>query len=394
MLFSKIAGQESIKQKLTETVKNQRVSHAQLFLGPPGCGKLALAVAYAQFINCLDPGKFNANDSCGICSSCNKYQKLIHPDLHFVFPIPSGKRENASGSDGEPVSQDFMTEWRNLFIQNQGYISSDLWNEELELENKQVSIRTAECNHIIHLLSYTTYESDYKIMIIWMVEKLFHAAAPKLLKILEEPPEKTIFLLVSENQLDILPTILSRTQLVKIPRISDSDMPEIIMNRFNVPSSVAIPVARIAEGNLIEAKRLISESEEESFNFNTFRNWMRVCFQTIEKGKTSELIKIIDQLKTIGRERQKALLGYGLKVVRNALLFNTNLANLVRLDQEESEFIKNFSTFVHEQNSEQLNEAFNTAIGHIERNANASMVFMDLSLRISNLLKRKIALKP
>lgn len=389
MLFSAIAGQDTVKQKLIETVKNERVSHAQLFLGPEGSGKLALAVAYAQYINCLDPEKFSRNDSCGVCLSCKKYQKLIHPDFYFVFPIPSGKRENSSGSDGEPVSRDYMTEWRNLFLQNQGYISSDQWNNELELENKQVSIRTAECNDIIHLLSYTTYESDYKIMIIWLVEKLFHAAAPKLLKILEEPPEKTIFLLVSENHHEILPTIISRTQLVKIPKLSDQEMLDFCINGCNLSPDRATQIARIADGNLIEAKRLISESEEEHSNFNTFRNWMRVCFQTLEKSKVSELMKNIDQIKQIGRERQKALLQYGLKVVRNALLINLNLSSMVRLNDEESEFIRSFSAFVHEDNSPKLNEAFNNAISQIERNAIASMVFMDLSLQISALLKKK-----
>ena len=390
MLFSQIAGQDAVKQKLTETVRNERVSHAQLFLGPAGSGKLALALAYAQFINCLDPDKLMRNDSCGKCSSCHKYQKLIHPDLHFVYPIPSGKRENASGADGEAVSRDFMTEWRGLFLKNQGYVSADQWNEELELENKQVSIRSAECNEIIRTLSYTTYESDYKIMIIWLVEKLFHAAAPKLLKILEEPPEKTIFLLVSENHLEILPTILSRTQLVKVPRISDPEMLEVLMNDFGLAPAEATKIARIAEGNLIEAKRLIQESDEETFNFRTYRTWMRACFQAGEKGKMADLIKMVDQLKPLGREKQKALLQYGLKAVRNSLLTNFQMTSIIRLTPEESEFIRNFSAFTHDNNSIQLNEALNTAISQIERNANAAMVFMDLSLQLASLLKKKL----
>lgn len=194
MLFNKIIGQQQVKERLIQTVKENRVSHAQLFIGANGSGKLALAIAYAQYVNCKSRSE---TDSCGICPSCIKYEKLIHPDLHFIYPIAATKEVK------KPRSADFIESWRSLLIENNYYISLNEWFEKIGIENKQGIINAEDCNSIIKTLGYKSYEAEYKVMIIWMAEKLFHAAAPKILKILEEPPEKTLFILITEIRIKL-----------------------------------------------------------------------------------------------------------------------------------------------------------------------------------------------
>lgn len=272
MQFNKIIGQDHLKKKLRETVKNNRVAHAQLFYGGEGVGKLPLAIAYAQFINCKDENKFINGDSCGTCPSCNKYNKLIHPDLHFVFPIAGGDESK------KPISSNFLTEWRELLLQNDGYITLNDWYQKIEIERKQAVINVSECNQIIQTLNYTSYESDYKVMIIWMVEKLYYVAAPKLLKILEEPPDKTLFLLIAEHTEQIINTIMSRLLPVKIPRIDDDAITEAIKKRFNVDDPIANQVAQQANGSFTEAVSLLDQSEDRKANFDRFKDWMRMCW--------------------------------------------------------------------------------------------------------------------
>ncbi len=220
MLFSEVIGQKEIKQKLIHTIAENRVAHAQLFYGDEGRGKLALALAYAQFISCKDPGKMQRQDSCGSCSSCIKYNKLIHPDLHFIYPVAESKVvKGPRKSKKSVVSDDYLVPWREMIIDNKAYVSFDDWNKKLDIERKQASINSTDCGGIIGTLSYSSYESEYKIMLIWLIEKLNYQAAPKLLKILEEPPEKTGFLLIAEQIDMIIPTILSRLHQVKIPKI-------------------------------------------------------------------------------------------------------------------------------------------------------------------------------
>jgi len=213
--FADVIGQQQVKSQLLKTVKNNRVSHAQLFLGQAGIGKLGLAIAYAQYINCTNKQE---DDSCGVCPSCVKYEKLIHPDLHFIFPTATTERVE------KPKSKDFVSEWRELILDRNGYISIADWYGKIGIERKRAIINARDCNDIIQTLSYKSFEAEYKVMIIWMVEKLFHSAAPKLLKILEEPPDKTLFILVAENQESMLKTILSRTQLIKVPFLQDDDL--------------------------------------------------------------------------------------------------------------------------------------------------------------------------
>jgi len=257
MRFADIIGQEDVKKRLVQTVKESRVSHAQLFLGPEGSGKLALAVAYAQYINCTNK---QGDDSCGECPSCVKYQKFIHPDLHFIYP--TAKIKNID----KPMSKDFIKQWRELLSETNSYINLPDWYSKIGIERKQAIINARDCNEIIKTLTYKSYESEYKVMIIWMVEKLFHSAAPKILKVLEEPPDKTLFLLVSENQDLIINTILSRTQLIKIGRLDDNNLSKALISDGYQPAVVNDAV-RIAGGNYLAAVRLISQSDDERYNF-------------------------------------------------------------------------------------------------------------------------------
>ncbi len=291
MLFNKITGQENVKARLVQTVKDSRISHAQLFLGPEGNGKLALAIAYAQYINCRD--KQNG-DACGTCPSCLKYNKLEHPDLHFIFPVA-----NTSEVKGKPTSRQFLKHWRELLLEKNACISLSDWYNKIGIENKQAVIYTEDCNEIIRTLNYKSFESEYKVMIIWMVEKLFHAAAPKILKILEEPPDKTLFLLIAENQHQIINTILSRAQIVKIPRINDEALERYLSVEKGLTGADVRRITTSAEGNLNRAIQLIDKQEEEKDNFEEFKNWMRLCYSF----KIVEISAFVNKIAKIGREK-------------------------------------------------------------------------------------------
>jgi DNA polymerase-3 subunit delta' len=375
MLFKEIIGQAEIKKRLIQSVKERRISHAQLFLGPEGSGKLALAIAYGQYISCTNRQE---DDSCGVCPSCIKYQKLIHPDLHFYFPIAPNQKFQ------KPISSNFLPEWRNALINSNYYLNLNEWYDEIGLENKQGNINASDCNEIIKKVSLKPYESEFKIIIIWMVEKLNHAAAPKLLKNFEEPPDKTLFILISENRHQILNTILSRTQLITIPKITDDILENFLSSKFgNIPNLKSI--ASISNGNYQAAQRLIEEFEDEKTNFETFRNWMLLCYNS----KIIEINKFVDEVSKIGREKQKALLSYSIRVFRDCVLMHYGNSTLVKQEQEMKNFLSKFYIFINPSNILNINEEFNKSIFHIERNVYAKLVFMDLSLKMSNLLKIK-----
>ena len=392
MLFKDIVGHKEIINRLIQTVIDNRVSHAQLFLGPEGSGKLALALAYSRFINCTDRQYVNSNgiiaDSCGVCKSCLKFYKLIHPDVHFVFPNTTTKKITKTNFSGN-----FLTEWREFLLENNYYVNLNQWFEKLGVENKQGTINVRDCNEINRILSFKTYEAEYKIMIIWMVEKLFHSAAPKILKILEEPPEKTLFILLSENHDQILSTILSRTQLVKIFKIDTDEIVSTLINKYKIDEKTAVSISNHADGNFQEALKLINNSDEEKFNTEMLIKWMRSCFKgsLIEntKNNVDGLNDLVAILSKIGREKQKNFLNYVLKVSRYCILMHYNQMGLLKLTQEEADFLQKFFLFINPLNIEDVQKEINTSIYHIERNANASILFMDLSLKMHKLLIRK-----
>ena len=377
MQFKDVIGQSAVKQRLIQSVRENHVSHAQLFLGPAGSGKLPLALAYAQYILC--PNR-TETDSCGVCPTCQKMQKLVHPDLHFVVPTATTKKIKSN-----PESDLFMEEWREYVIQNQGYVDTSSWYTFLDVENKQGYMSVRDAASLLRKLSMKSYEGEYKIAIIWMAEKMRVETANKLLKLLEEPPEKTVFLLIAEDQEELLATIKSRTALVKIPAIEINKLQEALVERLGCDPQQAHDAAMVSEGNWITACHSVQESEEHKFFFTTFQQWMRLCF----RAAYSELIDFSNNIKSLGREKQKELLDYGLRIIRNSLLFNNNLAEIVMLPDDEKTFNSKFAPFVNPANLAQIAELFEEAIRHIERNGNAQIVFTDVSFKMIGLLKKK-----
>jgi DNA polymerase III subunit delta' len=377
MKFGDIIGQEAIKDRLRRSVLDNRVSHAQLFFGPEGSGKLAMALAYAQYINCTQR---KGEDSCGVCSSCIKYEKIIHPDLHFIYPIATTKEVKE-----KPQSKLFINHWRSLVNGKNAVFGLQDWYQQINIENKQGIINAEDCNEIIRTLSYKSYESEYKVMIIWIVEKLFHAAAPKILKILEEPPDKTLFILISEQSDQILPTILSRTQLVKFHRRSDQELVDAVVAHTGCSREEASGVKYLADGNLNVALKVLETGETNQENFEIFRSWMRFCF----KPNIREIINLTAEFSSMGREKQKSLMSYALKIIRYCMHNQIGNQSQIRTEGDELKFIQGFTPFIHPDNAGQLYEEFNKALYQIERNGSAPIIFMDLSLKSMKWLKIK-----
>ena len=377
MQFKDVIGQSAVKQRLIQSVRENHVSHAQLFLGPAGSGKLPLALAYAQYILCPNRTK---TDSCGVCPTCQKMQKLVHPDLHFVVPTATTKKIKSN-----PESDLFMEEWREYVIQNEGYVDTSSWYTFLDVENKQGYMSVRDAASLLRKLSMKSYEGEYKIAIIWMAEKMRTDTANKLLKLLEEPPEKTVFLLIAEDSEELLATIKSRTALVKIPSIELDAIEAALKERLGCDAQQAHDVAMISDGNWITACHSVQDSEEHKYFFTTFQQWMRLCF----RAAYSELIDFSNNIKTLGREKQKELLEYGLRIVRNSLLFNNNLAEIVMFPDDEKTFNSKFAPFVNPANLVQIADLFEEAMRQIERNGYAPLIFTDMSFKMVGLLKKK-----
>ncbi|MDQ1772368.1 DNA polymerase III subunit delta [Labilibaculum sp. A4] len=373
MQFKDIIGLESVKSQFIQTVKENRISHAQLLVGPAGVGKLPLAIAFAQYVSCLDQKE---NDSCGVCSSCKKYQKLIHPDLHFVFPVVTGKGFT------NPVSDNFIGSWRSQ-IENDPYFDLGEWYQTLGVDNSQGLIYSSESNEIIRKLNLKTYESDYKIMVIWLPEKMHRSCANKLLKMIEEPPKKTLFLMVSEEPEKILQTILSRTQIVKVPKIESRDLSQALTSEFNLSGTELSNVVRLAGGSYRKARILIQNSDENAFNFENFVAIMRLSYAR----KVLEIMDWSEQIAGIGRERQKSFLNYCVRMVRENFILNLKKPEMVFLNGEEMNFSQRFSPFINEENVWILADELSKAHSDIGRNANAKIVFLDLSLKLVKLLR-------
>lgn len=378
MLFSEVIGHEDLKKRLIQSVRESRVSHAQLFLGPEGSGKLPLALAYAQYINCTNRSE---TDSCGVCPSCRKFMSLTHPDLHFVFPTATNKEVKQN-----PESDLFISDWRSYLIDCQGYAGLSDWFNKLDIENKQGVINVRDAATILRKLSFKAYESEYKIAIIWMAEKLNVQCANKLLKLIEEPPEKTLFILIAENQEELLTTIRSRCMLVKVPKITMPEVQDALVQKFACSTQEAYDAAALADGNWLLAQHFVSDKDDEKLYAGIFQKWMRYCF----KGAVPELIDLVaNDIKPLGREKQKEFLEYGLNIFHNSLLFNNNMPDNVLLPADEKNFTKNFAPFINMSNVEQICGLFEESINQIERNGNASIIFTDNSFKITKLLRVK-----
>lgn len=383
-MFSNIIGQQVVKERFIRSVKEQRIPHAQLLYGSEGVGKLALAVAYAQYICCENRTE---TDSCGVCPSCVKYKQLAHPDLHFVFPVIKPP------SKSTVICDDFLKDFRNIFLEDP-YFGLEDWYERIGDGAKQGMIYSNESSEIIRKLSLKTYESEYKVMIIWMPELMHESCANKLLKILEEPPAYTVFLLVSNNPDANLTTILSRTQQIKIPRLSEKEIISALTTRYPGADTTEIQnVARISEGSFLKAGKLLNERREMSLNFERFVEMMRKAWMVGNKkdhASLKTLKKWSEDMASadMGRERQKKFLSYAQHMVRENYIFNLHLTDLNYITDYETNFSRNFSPFINERNVEELMTEFALAERHIEQNTNAKMVFFDLVLKVIMLLKR------
>ena len=376
MLFSEIVGHDDLKKRLIQSVNENRVAHAQLFVGTEGSGKMALAIAYAQYINCQNRTE---SASCGVCPSCKKYMSLSHPDLHFIFPTATNKSVKK-----DPESDLFLAEWREYFSDCQGYVNLSEWFDKLDIENKQGIINVRDASTVIRKLSFKSYESEYKVVILWMPEKLNVFSANKLLKLIEEPPEKTLFLLVAENQEEVLSTIRSRCVLVKVPRLDTAVIKDALVEKCGCSEQLALDAATMSNGSWPLAKRFSNDIDNEMLYADTFRKWMRYCF----KGAVPELIDFVaNEIKGLGREKQKALLEYGLNIFHCSLLINNNISSAVMLTSAEKTFAQNFAPYINMKNVTQICALFEESINQIVRNANAQLVFMDDSLKMSKLLR-------
>lgn len=375
MLFNQVIGQDSIKKQLITSVQGDRIPHAQLFYGTEGCGALPLAIAYAQFIACLNPSE---NDSCGICTSCKKFEKLIHPDLHFAFPVNTSKSVNK-----DPVSDDYLPVWREMITENP-YFRSAQWFNFMGIENKQGLISKNESVSIVRKLNLKSFESDYKFLILWLPEKMNPTSGNMLLKLIEEPPSKTIFLLVSENPEQVLITISSRTQPVKLSQLKETEISNALTKHHQINKEEADNAARLANGNYIAALEALNTSEENSFNFELFTSLMRLCYSR----NIPEVNNWVETMAATGREKLKSFFSYGLRIIRENFIMNLKNDEIIYLTKEEESFSKKFHPYINGRNILSIYNEFNEASADIERNANAKIVLFDMALKIVKLIRK------
>ena len=375
MNFSQIPGQKAVIDRLRSSVAENRVSHALLFYGPEGSGKFAIALAFARYISCENR---TAEDACGVCPSCVKYDKLIHPDLHFVFPVIKKK------SGTESVSDTFIAQWREMVLRSP-WFSLSTWTEAMEVDNEQALIPVAEAAEIIRKLSLKSFESDFKIMIIWLPEKMNAETANKLLKMIEEPPARTLFILVSEEDDRLLPTITSRCQHIRIPAIPSEELSAHLVNTMGMDQARASEIAAIANGNMVRAMELAREDDNSTVHLDRFTKLMRTAYIR----DIHSLVTWSEETAALGRERQKSFLSYSLRMIRENFILNFNGKEnmLVYLTRAENEFSEKFHPFINDKNINALNREFNLAYAHVESNGNTKMIFLDLALRTMRLIR-------
>ena len=377
MLFNQIIGQEHIKNHLQTSAKNGRIPHAQLFVGKEGSGTLPVAIAYAQFLL----SHFSDNPT----ASELKVAKLQHPDLHFAFPVTTNDSVKK-----HPVSNLFLNEWRD-FVSNQPYGGLFNWLQSIGVENKQGMIGVDEALEVVKKLQLKSYEGGFKVMIIWMAEKMNIAASNKLLKLIEEPPAKTIFLLITENEDQIITTIRSRCQALHFPVLSEQDIANELLLREKCSESDALKIATQAEGNYNKAVHLLHQDANDLIFEQWFIAWIRTAFKA--KGNAAVIQELVVWSETIaktGRETQKQFLDYCLQFFRQALLLNYKSPELVFLETQTPKFnLQNFAPFVHSKNILAIEKELNDALYHIERNGNPKIILLDLSMKLTRFLHKK-----
>lgn len=377
MFFRDVIGQERLKQKLRESVLHKRVAHAQMLVGPTGAGSLPLALAYAQYLACTD--RTDA-DSCGQCSSCRRYATMEHPDLQLVFP-----KNRTTESEGQKFSsKDFVIRFRKAVLDN-AYLSLQDWLSFLGIENKQGAINVEDSAEILHNLSYKAYEAEYRVIIIWMAEKMNTESANKLLKVLEEPPLRTVFLFTSESTENMLATILSRVQTHRLDRLSDAEVLSGLRGIDGADEAQASLAAQLADGNFGVARQYLQNPETTSGTINFFIGWMRACFAM----KVDTIATLMDEFQKMGREGQKNLLTQAVGLLRSVLLYRMNPDGQHNMLRQQMDFVQKFSRFISPENMEGLLSELDRAHYHIERNAHPKILFTDLSYSISALLQQE-----
>jgi DNA polymerase-3 subunit delta' len=379
MKFKDIVGQEEVKCRLAATVDEGRVSHAQMFTGAAGYGTLPLAIAYIQYLNC--PNR-SGGDSCGVCPSCRKIGELQHPDLHFVMPVNKNKKKS-----GEVVTSDgFLPEWRKMIGSTGGYFDEQMWYDAIGLENIQGLISVKEAEEVIRKLSFKSFEGGYKAVVVWLPERMNAEAANRLLKILEEPWERTLFVLVSTEPRLLLPTILSRVQEVAIPGIKPAAIEEYFVKQ-GVDPSHASQAARLSRGDLLEAKRIVAgeDADQRAEDFELFTALMRLSYN----DKHLELIEWAEGVARLGRERQKRFLENSVRLVRSSYMLNAGLEDIEYLWGEELRFCRNFSPFIGNHNVENIVGEIETAMAQLRQNGNAGIIFTHLALAVSKQILKK-----
>jgi len=383
MLFKDILGQDHIKNYLITTANAGRIPHAQLFIGPEGSGTLPMAMAYAQYILCNNSDGENTTGN----SACNlKFEHISHPDMHFVYPITS--TDEVKGDS--VVSTNFLDQWRS-FVKENPYGSLFDWYKKLEIPKKQGIISVKESAAINKNLSLKAYEGGYKVMIIWMADKMRTDAANKLLKLLEEPPEKTIFILISESIDDLLQTIISRCQIVDFLALPEQVITDALIATHKVEANLAKKIANQCEGNYNKALHLLHKDDDDSVFEEWFINWVRAAFKA--KGNASVIADLISWSTTIakeGRETQKNFLQFCIQFFRQALLLNYKATDLVYLEPNFENFkLEKFAPFVHGNNIADIFKELEDAMYHIERNGNSNIILTDLSIKLTRLLHKK-----
>ena len=378
MLFSQVIGQTAVKQKLISSCREGRVSHALLFFGPKGAGVWPLANAFAQFLTCENPG---IDDSCGVCLGCKKNAKMVHPDVHYVYPVMTSKKFK------QPKSTDYVIQWRQTALDNP-YLEYNDWVDVIaESETKQATIMVEEASDIIHKINLKAFEAPYKVVVMWLPERMGPPVANKLLKSIEEPPDNTVFILASEQRDALLQTILSRTQMIKVGRLSDDEIVEVLIQKHQLTKEKASEIARYSDGNYRIALELATQEQGEGSHEQDFINWMRLCFNT---NKTmSGLLNWIEGIASSSRDQQKHFLFSTIQVVRECLMMNVSGGKMVKLDPQQQETLALFKPFINKKNVDFFISELNKAHFHVERNANPKILFLDLSLKISKILQIK-----
>lgn len=371
MKFSELTGHRQTIESLRGLADSGRIPHAILLSGKPGIGKMKIARTFAQYIHCRNPKE---GEPCGECDSCIQHKNLNNPDLHFVYPIVK--------KDGALISKDVVAQWRE-FITSNPYLLPEKWNLFLKAGNSQPAIYVSESDAVIERASLSSFQENYKIFIVWLPEKMRVEAANKLLKIIEEPFEDTIFILVSNDPNKLLPTILSRVQRYTLSPLTTDQISEYLIRERDLPSNAAFSVARLAEGSIALAEEIATQSKERAEFTSAFIEMMRRCYGL--QGK--KMKEISETLAAFGREKIIRFLEYASRLVRENFIYNLSIRDLNLLSSEEEEFSKKFSPFIHENNVAELDSEISKAVGDIERNANSKIVMFDLMFNLSRLLR-------